>query len=399
MLRAQSEGIEPEELIRQVQIQHEQDFADFSISFDNFYSTHSEENKQLAESIYLKLRDNGHISSKVIKQAYDPEKNMFLPDRFVIGECPKCGASDQYGDNCEVCSATYSPIDLKNPRSAVSGATPIEKESEHIFFTLSDFQDDLKQWIRDGHIAAESANKLDELFESGLHDWDISRDKPYFGFEIPDSPVNIFMFGLMRPWVISPASKTSAIKMTTLNFDEYMKPESETELYHFIGKDIISFHALFWPAVLAGANLRTPTAIYAHGFLTVNGQKMSKSRGTFINARHYLNHPDPEYLRYYFAAKLTSRVDDLDLNLDDFLARVNSDLVGKVVNIASRCAGFIYKRYDGQLSIEATAPELFQQLCRSEEHTSELQSPCNLVCRLLLEKKNKTMNSRKHHNS
>ncbi|MFV2058823.1 MAG: methionine--tRNA ligase, partial [Thiohalomonadales bacterium] len=372
MLRAESEGISPEELITQMHALHSQDFADFSIAFDNFHSTHSDENRQLVASIFSRLVDNGHIATKVIKQAYDPEKEMFLPDRFVKGECPKCGTKDQYGDNCEACSATYNPTDLINPISVVSGAIPIEKESEHLFFTISDFQDDLKRWIRAGHIATETANKLDELFEAGLHDWDISRDKPYFGFEIPAHPGKYFYVWLDAPIGYLASLQDLCTRREDLDFDEFLKPDSDCEMVHFIGKDIVRFHALFWPALLSGSGYRRPSKIFVHGFLTVDGLKMSKSRGTFINARAYLDHLNPEYLRYYFATKLTSRVDDLDLNLDDFLLRVNSDLVGKVVNIASRCAGFIQKSYDATLAPQANPSALYQQFCDAGESIGQL---------------------------
>lgn len=372
MLRAQNEGITPEELVTRIGEEHQADFAAFDIGFDNFHTTHSPENRELAEMIYGRLKENGHITSKTIEQAYDPEKEMFLPDRFVRGTCPKCKTEDQYGDNCEACGATYDPTDLINPVSAVSGATPIRKESEHLFFKLSDFQDMLAEWTRAGHLQSEVSNKLDEWLKEELREWDISRDSPYFGFEIPGAPGKFFYVWLDAPMGYFASFKNLCDKRDDLDFDEYLKPDSDTELYHFIGKDIISFHALFWPAVLSGANLRTPTAVYAHGFLTVNGQKMSKSRGTFINARNYLDHLDPEYLRYYFAAKLTSRIDDLDLNFEDFIARVNSDLVGKMVNIASRCAGFISKKCDGQLSAECSEPELYQRFVDAGETIAEL---------------------------
>ncbi|MBT5360459.1 MAG: methionine--tRNA ligase, partial [Gammaproteobacteria bacterium] len=327
--------------------------------FDNYHSTHSEENRECATDIYCRLRDAGHITTRTIEQAYDPEREMFLPDRFIKGTCPKCGAEDQYGDNCEKCGATYSTTELKNAVSAVSGAKPITKESEHYFFKLSDYEEMLKQWTHDGHLQSEVAKKLDEWFEAGLQEWDISRDAPYFGFEIPDSDNKYFYVWLDAP-VGYMASFKNFCSKNEVDFDAFWSKESDAELYHFIGKDIIYFHALFWPAMLHGAGYRTPTAINAHGFLTVNGQKMSKSRGTFIKARSWLNHLNPEALRYYFAAKLGHGIEDLDLNLDDFRARVNSDLVGKVVNIASRCAGFISKRFDGQLSAEIAEPALYQ---------------------------------------
>jgi len=379
MLRAQAEKIDPETLVATVRKEHEADFAAFNIGFDNYHSTHSEENRQLAQQIYLTLRDNGHITSRVIKQAYDPVKEMFLPDRFVIGECPKCGAQDQYGDNCEACGATYSPIDLKNPVSAISGATPIEKESEHYFFKLGDFEDMLKTWTHAGHLQEEIANKLDEWFEIGLQEWDISRDSPYFGFEIPDAPGKYFYVWLDAPMGYFASFKNLCNKRNDLDFDEYLNKDSETELYHFIGKDIIRFHALFWPAVLAGSGYRTPTAVFAHGFLTVNGQKMSKSRGTFINAGDYLCHLNPEYLRYYFAAKLSHTIDDIDLNLEDFLLRVNSDLVGKLVNIASRCAGFISKRFNGSLGSDCSEHELYLRFIDAEAHIAKLYETRNFA--------------------
>ena len=357
MLRAQSEGITPEELIAATDKEHRADFADFNVNFDNFHSTHSDENREIVETIYKRLRDAGHIEQRTIKQAYDPEKEMFLPDRFIKGTCPKCGAEDQYGDNCEVCGATYAPTDLKNPVSAISGATPIEKESEHYFFKLADFEPMLREWIKGGHTQDAIGNKVSEWFESGLQSWDISRDAPYFGFEIPDAAGKFFYVWLDAPMGYMASFKNLCDKRDDLNFDDYWKVDSEHEVYHFIGKDIAYFHTLFWPAVLSGSNYRTPTAVFCHGFLTVNGQKMSKSRGTFIKARTYLDNLNPEYLRYYFAAKLSNGIDDLDLNLDDFILRVNSDLVGKVVNIASRCAGYIKKKCNGQLSVTCSEPE------------------------------------------
>ena len=372
MLRAQNEGITPEELISATDKEHRADFADFNVNFDNFHSTHSDENRDIAEMIYKRLRDAGHIEKRTIKQAYDPEKEMFLPDRFIKGTCPKCGADDQYGDNCEVCGATYAPTDLKNPVSAVSGATPIDKESEHYFFKLADFEPMLREWMKGDHTQTAIANKVSEWFESGLQAWDISRDAPYFGFEIPDAPGKFFYVWLDAPMGYMASFKNLCDKRDDLNFDDYWKVDSENEVYHFIGKDIAYFHTLFWPAVLSGSGHRTPTAVFCHGFLTVNGQKMSKSRGTFIKARTYLDHLNPEYLRYYFAAKLSNGVDDLDLNLDDFLLRVNSDLVGKVVNIASRCAGYISKKCDGQLSANCIEPELYQSFSQAGEKIAAL---------------------------
>ena len=364
MLRAQQEGISPETLIARVAEEHRADFADFYIGFDNYHSTHSDENRQLSELIYRRNRDAGHIETRTITQAYDPEKEMFLPDRFIRGECPRCGAADQYGDSCEACGATYAPTELKNPVSAISGATPVEKESLHYFFKLADFEPMLRKWTTAGHLQEEVSNKLSEWFADGLRAWDISRDEPYFGFEIPDAPGKFFYV-----WLDAPIGYLASFKQycerTGTDFDAYWRPDSDAEVYHFIGKDIIYFHALFWPAMLTGAQFRTPTAIFAHGFLTVNGQKMSKSRGTFIKARTYLEHLNPEYLRYYFAAKLGGGVDDLDLNLDDFSQRVNSDLVGKVVNIASRCAGFIMKKSRGRLSDAVSEAELYRTFVKA----------------------------------
>jgi len=371
MLKADREGITPEALIAQVGKEHLQDFTDFGVAFDNYHSTHSEENKYFSSLIYTRLRDGGHISSRSITQAYDPKKEMFLPDRFIKGDCPKCDAKDQYGDNCEACGATYSPIELKNAVSAVSGEKPIEKDSEHYFFNLADFNEMLKKWTTEDHLQPEMKNKLAEWLEDGLRDWDISRDAPYFGFEIPDAPGKYFYVWLDAP-VGYMASFKNLCDKQGLDFEEYWAKDSTTELYHFIGKDIIYFHALFWPAMLEGANFRTPSAVFAHGFLTVNGEKMSKSRGTFIKARTYLDHLDPEYLRYYFAAKLSAGVDDIDLSFEDFTQRVNSDLVGKVVNIASRCSGFIKKRFDGKLSAQCAEPELFVQFTAASENIANL---------------------------
>ncbi|MGB1701519.1 MAG: methionine--tRNA ligase [Cycloclasticus sp.] len=366
MLRAQQEGITPEQLIADTWTQHHADFQGFNIGFDNFYTTHSDETRDFAELIYNRLYDQQYIHSKTITQAYDPVKEMFLPDRFIKGECPKCGAADQYGDNCEACGATYSPTDLVNPVSAISGKKPIDKESEHYFFKLGNFEAMLKEWTHSGHLQEQVANKLSEWFEVGLQDWDISRDAPYFGFEIPNAPGKFFYVWLDAPVGYMGSFKNLCDK-ENLDFDEYWAKDSTTELYHFIGKDIVYFHALFWPAMLTGAGFRTPTAIFSHGFLTVNGEKMSKSRGTFIKARTYLDHLNPEYLRYYFAAKLSGRVEDIDLNFEDFSQRVNTDLVNKVVNIASRCSGFINKRFNGQLSSSCSEAELFQSFVAESE--------------------------------
>ena len=350
MLRAEKEGITPETLIQRVWEEHTRDFAGFHIGFDHYYSTHSDENRALASKIYLALKDAGLIEIKTIAQLYDPVKNLFLPDRFIKGECPKCGAADQYGDNCEVCGATYSPTELKNPVSAVSGATPVHKDSEHHFFKLGDCEAFLREWTRSGALQDEAANKMQEWFASGLSNWDISRDAPYFGFEIPGAPGKYFYVWLDAP-VGYMASFAKYAADNGLDFDAWWGQDAKTELVHFIGKDILYFHALFWPAMLKYSGHRLPTAVYAHGFLTVNGQKMSKSRGTFITAQSYLDTGlNPEWLRYYFAAKLSDDMSDIDLNLEDFAARVNSDLVGKFVNIASRSAGFITKRFDGRLA-------------------------------------------------
>ncbi len=378
MLHAQKQGISPEELVEQVSKEQQADFAGFAIGFDNFHSTHSEENRELANLIYTRLRIGGHIVSRNIKQAYDPVENMFLPDRFVKGECPRCGAPDQYGDNCEACGATYAPTELKNPVSVLSGATPVERQSEHLFFRLQDFEPMLRQWTGNSDTPGEQAaalqpevsNKLKEWFDAGLADWDISRDAPYFGFEIPGTRDKYFYVWLDAP-IGYIASFKNLCDKRGIDFDSYWNPDSQAEVYHFIGKDILYFHALFWPAMLSGANFRKPTAIFAHGFLTINGQKMSKSRGTFIKARTYLNHLNPEYLRYYFAARLNSRIEDLDLHFDDFVQRVNADLVGKVVNIASRCAGFINKRFEGRLAAELAAPGLYRHFLDRGETIAE----------------------------
>ncbi|MBW5290357.1 MAG: Methionyl-tRNA synthetase [Candidatus Ruthia sp. Asou_11_S2] len=359
MLKADELDITPEALIKGVSERHQADFKEFSIGFSQYHSTHSQENKDISANIYHKLNDAGFIKKRIISQAFDPEKQMFLPDRFIKGDCPKCDANDQYGDSCEVCGATYSPTELKNAKSAISGATPITKDSEHYFFDLPQFEAQLKAWTKAGHLQNEVSNILSEWFEQGLQQWDISRDAPYFGFQIPGVEGKYFYV-----WLDAPIGYMAIFKKLCdeqgLDFDEYFNKDSNTELYHFIGKDIVYFHALFWPAMLMGANYRTPSAIFAHGFLTVNGQKMSKSRGTFIQARTYLNHLNPECLRYYYAYKLSAKIDDIDLNLTDFKQRVNSDLVGKVVNIASRSAGFIVKKFNKTLSAYAIEPELYQ---------------------------------------
>lgn len=370
MLRAQQEGITAQQLIDRVHQEHTADFADFAVQFDNYHSTHSPENQHFANLIYESLLNNGHITKRTIRQAYDPVKELFLPDRFIRGTCPRCGAKDQYGDNCEACGATYLPTELKDPVSALSGATPIEKDSDHYFVNLADFQEMLREWTKSGSLHPSVTNKLDEWLAEGLQPWDISRDAPYFGFEIPNTPGKYFYVWLDAP-IGYIASFKNLCDKNGLDFDLFWKDAKNSELYHFIGKDIVYFHTLFWPAMLSSAGFRKPNAVFVHGFLTVDGQKMSKSRGTFITARTYLNHLNPEYLRYYFSAKLGSGVDDIDLNLNDFLSRVNADLVGKVVNIASRCAGFITKRFDGQLAATLPNPELYQQFIAEGQKISE----------------------------
>ena len=360
MLKANEMGIDPEELIAEVSKRHQADFKDFNIEFSQFHSTHSDENRYFSELIYSRLKESGFIKTRVISQAFDPEKEMFLPDRFIKGECPKCGADDQYGDNCEVCGATYSTTELKNARSVVSGAVPVEKDSEHYFFDLPQFEQQLKDWTNAGHLQDEVSNKLAEWFDQGLQQWDISRDKPYFGFKIPGTEDKYFYVWLDAP-IGYMASFKKLCDKSDLEFDDFFEKGSDTELYHFIGKDIVYFHALFWPATLIGSNFRTPNAIFAHGFLSVNGQKMSKSRGTFIQARTYLETLNPECLRYYYAYKLSSKIDDIDLNLEDFKQRVNSDLVGKVVNIASRSASFVVKKFDKWLSKVCCEQELYDE--------------------------------------
>ncbi len=372
MLKAQQMGITPEEMIAAVSEEHQKDFAGFDISFDNYHSTHSDENRELASNIYLELKKNGFITSRTISQLFDPEKEMFLPDRFVKGTCPKCKSEEQYGDNCDNCGETYSPTDLINPKSAVSGATPVMKDSEHFFFDLPQFESMLKEWTRSGSLQTETANKMQEWFESGLQQWDISRDAPYFGFEIPGETNKFFYVWLDAPIGYMGSFKNLCDKRDDLDFDEYWKLDSTTELYHFIGKDIVYFHSLFWPAMLDGAGFRKPNNVFVHGYVTVNGAKMSKSKGTFIKAGTYLNHLDPECLRYYYAAKLNSRIDDLDLNLEDFTQRVNSDVVNKIVNLASRNAGFITKRFDGKLSDNFVAPELYNEFVAASDRIAEL---------------------------
>ncbi len=367
MLKAQQLGVTPEEMIGDMSLEHQTDFAGFNISYDNYHSTHSEENRELSEQIYGRLKENGFIKNRIISQLYDPEKGMFLPDRFVKGTCPKCKSADQYGDNCEVCGATYSPTELIDPKSVVSGATPVMRDSEHFFFDLPSFSAMLQTWTRSGALQEQVANKMQEWFDAGLQQWDISRDAPYFGFEIPDAPGKYFYVWLDAPIGYMGSFKNLCDKRGDIDFNEYWNKDSTTELYHFIGKDIVYFHSLFWPAMLEGSQYRKPDNLFVHGYVTVNGAKMSKSRGTFIKASTWLNHLDADSLRYYYAAKLSSRIDDIDLNLEDFVQRVNADIVNKVVNLASRNAGFITKRFDGKLSDTLADPALYQTFVDASE--------------------------------
>ncbi|MEQ8859259.1 MAG: methionine--tRNA ligase [Pseudomonadales bacterium] len=359
MLKAEQEGVEPEVLIERIRREHARDFQGFLVGHDDYYSTHSEENREFAELIYRRLDAAGLIFTRTVEQLYDPERNLFLADRFVKGTCPNCGSDDQYGDNCEVCGATYDATDLGQPRSLISGAAPVLNQSEHYFFDLGQYTDFLRDWLGRGHVQPEVANKLEEWLSDGLRPWDISRDAPYFGFVIPGTENKYFYVWMDAPIGYMASFKHYADRHNEVSFDDYWRPGADTEVHHFIGKDIVNFHALFWPAVLDAAGFRTPTRIHTHGFVTVDGTKMSKSRGTFVNASTYLAHLQPEYLRYYYAAKLNGTVDDIDVNLDDFVARVNSDLVGKVVNIASRCAGFISKHFAGRLAAELHQPALW----------------------------------------
>ncbi len=366
MLRAQAEGITPDELIAKMNAEHQQDFTDFGLSYDNYSNTHNDCNRECVETVYNRLNEGGFIDRRSISQFYDEEKGMFLPDRFIRGTCPKCKTEDQYGDNCEACGKTYSPTDLINPRSALSGSVPVMRDSEHYFVRLSEFEERLRSWMSSGRQQPGVVNKMQEWFDDGLRDWDISRDEPYFGFNIPGTDDKYFYV-----WVDAPicymASFKELCERVNLDFEDWWKIDTDTELYNFVGKDIIYFHTLFWPAMLMGAGYRTPTAVYAHGFLTVDGAKMSKSRGTFIMARTYLNHLNPDYLRYYYCARLGPGLTDIDLNMDDFVNRVNSDMVGKVVNIASRCAGFIHKGANGQLAANLPDPVLYQHFIDQRE--------------------------------
>ncbi|MDZ7670728.1 MAG: methionine--tRNA ligase [Gammaproteobacteria bacterium] len=371
MLKAEEEGTSADVLIERMRQEHARDFVGFLVEHDNYYSTHSEENREFAELIYNRLKDRGLIFTRTVEQLYDPERKMFLADRFVKGTCPNCGAADQYGDNCEVCGATYDATELGDVRSLISGAAPVLNDSEHYFFDLGQYTDFLREWLASGHVQPEVANKLQEWLRDGLRPWDISRDAPYFGFLIPGTENKYFYVWMDAPIGYMASFKNFTDARNDISFDDYWQPDTDTEVHHFIGKDIVNFHALFWPAVLDAAGFRTPTRIHTHGFITVDGTKMSKSRGTFVNAATYLEHLKPEYLRYYYAAKLNGTVDDIDINLEDFVARVNSDLVGKVVNIASRCAGFISKHFDGRLAGTLHDAELWERFRAAAEGIAE----------------------------
>lgn len=366
MINAKKQGLLPEALITKMHREHSRDLGGFLIEYDNFYTTHSNENRELVELIYIRLKERGDIFAQTIFQAYDSVKEIFLPDRFIRGSCPHCGSKEQYGDVCEICGATYTPTELVDPVSTLSGTPPIRKYSEHFFFALNRYRDSLKNWIDSGHLQPQVANKLREWFSDDLKPWDISRDAPYFGFKIPDSPNKYFYVWLDAPIGYMAILKNLSKKRPFINFDDYWKKDSQSEIYHFVGKDIVYFHALFWPAMLLGAGFRLPTTIYVHGYLTVNGQKMSKSRGTLITAQHYLHYLNPECLRYYYAAKLSAQVEDINLNLDDFVHRVNADLIGKYINLASRCAGFVTKKFNGQLVDELPEPKLYESFLHAE---------------------------------
>ena len=370
MIKAREEQLTPEELVKKIAKEQHQDLKDFDVNFDNFHSTHSDENEKLVEQIYNSLKKENHIYTKDIEQAFDEKENMFLPDRFIKGTCPKCSSEEQYGDACEECGATYSPNELINPISTISDAIPVWRKSEHFFFKLSVFENNLKKWIKNAKLHKSITNKLSEWFEMGLKDWDISRDEPYFGFKIPGEKNKYFYVWLDAP-IGYLASFLNLANRKNLDFNAYLKPDSDHELYHFIGKDIVYFHTLFWPAVLEGAGFRKPTSVFAHGFLTINGKKMSKSRGTFVNARTYLDNLNPNFIRYYYAAKLGPSMEDIDLNTDDFIARVNSDLIGKLVNIASRCSGFINKQFDNKLSESIDNQDLHNEFIDSSDSIAQ----------------------------
>jgi len=371
MLAAKKLEITPEDLIAKVHREHLQDFTNFLIEFDNFYTTHSAENRELASQIYLQLWENGDISQKNVQQAYDPKLNIFLPDRYIKGTCPRCKAENQYGDNCEICGSTYNATDLIDAISAVSGAKPIEKSSEHFFFDIDNYRAPVFEWIEKGHLQPQVANKLKEWFGDKLRAWDITRDAPYFGFKIPNTENKYFYVWLDAPVGYMASLKNLCARRPELSFDHYWKKDSTTELYHFVGKDIVYFHALFWPAMLYGTHFRLPTNIFVHGYLTINGEKMSKSRGTFITASQYLQHLEPEFFRYYIAAKLSTQIEDIDLNFADFALRTNADLVGKYINLASRCAGFIEKKFNGELGSELDDPILFQRFVNESENIAK----------------------------
>ncbi|CUX96017.1 Methionine--tRNA ligase [Candidatus Gullanella endobia] len=371
MLKAQRLGVNPEEMISKINLEHQTDFYNFNISYDNYYLTHSEESRQLLNLVYQRLKENGFIKSRIISQLFDSEKGMFLPDRFLKGNCPKCYSPDQYGDNCEVCSATYSSMELINPKSVLSGTTPIMQESEHFFFDLPAFSKMLCSWTRSGALQEEVVNKIQEWFKSGLQEWDISRDSPYFGFEVPDAPGKYFYVWLDAPIGYMGTFKNLCQKRSDLHFEEFWNMDSKTDLYHFIGKDIIYFHSLFWPAILEGSYFRKPTNLFVHGYVTLNGTKMSKSRGTFIKASTYLKYLDSDCLRYYYATKLSSNINDIDLNLEDFIQRFNTDIVNKIVNLASRNAGFINKYFDGQLAATVADPALYNHFINAAMSISE----------------------------
>jgi len=371
MIKAREKDVTPEKLVEDIAKEQHKDLANFNVEFDNFYTTHSDENKKLVEDIYTTLQKQNHIYTKDIEQAFDTNENMFLPDRFIQGTCPRCAAKDQYGDACESCGATYSPNELIDPISSLSNSKPIWKKSEHFFFKLSNFENELKEWIKTSGLHKNITNKLAEWFEMGLKDWDISRDDPYFGFKIPGTANKYFYVWLDAPIGYLASFLNLCNKKDDLDFNSYFKKDSSHELYHFIGKDIVYFHALFWPAVLEGANIRKPTSVFAHGFLTINGKKMSKSRGTFINAKTYLDNLDPSFIRYYYASKLGPSMEDIDLNMDDFVARVNSDLVGKLINIASRCSGFINKNFEGKLASQLDDVDLFNMFSKSSQSIAD----------------------------
>jgi methionyl-tRNA synthetase len=371
MIQAEKLNIPPEQLVEQFRAEHKQDIEGFLVALDNYHTTHSDENQKLVSAIFQKHVEKGNIEKRAIKQAYDPLKKIFLPDRYIKGDCPRCNAKDQYGDNCEVCSATYTPSELRNAYSTLSGTKPIEKESDHYFFKLNHYTQFLKDWTRHGHLQEQVTNKLDEWFKVGLQDWDISRDSPYFGFKIPGENDKYFYCWLDAPVGYIASFENFCVTHPHYSFKKYWEENSKVELYHFIGKDILYFHTLFWPAVLNGAEYRMPTAIFCHGFLTINGLKMSKSRGTFIKAKTYLAHLNPEYFRYYLASKLNDQVEDLDINFDDFCTRVNSDLIGKFINIGSRCASFIHKHFEGKLAKKLSDPELFHLFSKEGESIAE----------------------------